>query len=79
MLESSTGSALCIALAMLENFTYPADIFPSSRFYHEDLSDPPVELCRSTDGVPSVRAFERLPEPNLDRLRELTVESVVLN
>ena len=40
---------------VLDNFTYPADIFPSSRFYREDLSDPPLELTSSTDGIPSVR------------------------
>jgi len=32
MLESATGAAACVALAMLDNFTYPADIFPSARF-----------------------------------------------
>ncbi len=33
MLESAVGARICVALAMLDNFTYPADIFPSSRFY----------------------------------------------
>jgi O-succinylbenzoate synthase len=78
MLESATGSALCVALAMLDNFTYPADIFPSSRFYHEDLSEPAVELMRSAVGIPSVRAPQTLPEPNATRLRKLTVQQVVL-
>ena len=32
---------------MLPNFTYPADIFPSSRFYRQDLADPPIELVRT--------------------------------
>jgi O-succinylbenzoate synthase len=77
MLESATGVALCIALAMLDNFTYPADIFPTSRFYHADLSDPPIELHRDANGVPAVRAFEQLPEPNPERLRKLTVQSAV--
>ncbi len=44
MLESSTGAGICTALAMLDNFTYPADIFPSSRFYTEDLAEEPLEL-----------------------------------
>ena len=78
MLESATGSAHCTALAILDNFTYPADIFPSSRFYHQDLSDPPLELCRSAEGLPSVAAFETLPEPVQSRLEELTVERVVI-
>eukprot|EP00913_Durusdinium_trenchii_P005695 g5313.t1 len=50
MLESSTGAALCTALAMLDNFSYPADIFPSARFYHDDMSSPPLELHRSAEG-----------------------------
>ena len=78
MLESATGSALCVALAMLDNFTYPADIFPSSRFYHQDLSEPAVELVQSAAGIPSVRAPEALPEPSPARLKALTVQQVVL-
>lgn len=78
MLESATGVGICMALAMLDNFVYPADIFPSSRFYHEDLSGPPIELERDANGIPSVRAFNQLPEPNLDRLRKLTVQSAVI-
>lgn len=78
MLESATGAAHCVALAMLDNFTYPADIFPSSRFYREDLSDPPLELVRSETGIPSVRAYDVLPSPVPDRLRKATIESVVL-
>jgi len=78
MLESATGAAICASLGMLENFTYPADIFPSSRFYHEDLSDPPLELHTSADGVPSIRACEQLPEPAPARLEKLTVQKAVV-
>jgi O-succinylbenzoate synthase len=78
MLESSTGAALCIALGMLENFSYPADIFPSSRFYHEDLSDSPIELQKTSAGIPCVRAFDELPQPNFDRLKRLTLEQADL-
>jgi O-succinylbenzoate synthase len=77
MLESATGAAHCVALAMLDNFTYPADIFPSSRFYREDLSEPPLVL-EKIDGVPSIRAHETLPEPAPRRLAELTVQRAVL-
>ena len=77
MLESSMGSSHCAALAMLDNFTYPADIFPSSRFYHEDLSDPPLELT-TIDGVPNVVACEQLPEPVTERLEKLTLDKAVL-
>jgi O-succinylbenzoate synthase len=78
MLESATGAAQCAALAMLDNFTYPADIFPTSRFYHEDLSHPPIELHKSAAGVPSVSAFDRLPEPAPGRLAKRTVQKAVL-
>jgi O-succinylbenzoate synthase len=78
MLESATGAAQCAALAMLDHFTYPADIFPSRRFYAEDLSDPPLELHRSADGVPSVRALDKLPEPVPARLARWTVEQCVI-
>lgn len=78
MLESATGSAFCTALAMLDNFTYPADIFPSSRFYTEDLAAPPLELHRGADGVPSVRAPNTLPSPREDRLDKLTIERAVV-
>ena len=78
MLESATGAAFCISLAMLDNFTYPADIFPSSRFYQQDLSEPAIELSRSAEGVPSVRAPETLPKPNPARLNKLTLQHAVL-
>lgn len=78
MLESATGASFCVALAMLENFTYPADVFPSSRFYHEDLSAPPIELHRLPDGTPGVRALETLPAPVPARLEKRTVQRAVL-
>jgi O-succinylbenzoate synthase len=74
MLESAVGAAHCVALAMLPNFQYPADIFPSARFYRQDLADEPLELIRTADGVPGVRPFARLPEPDAGRLAKLTVQ-----
>ncbi|HVX12540.1 MAG TPA: o-succinylbenzoate synthase [Pirellulales bacterium] len=56
MLESAIGSRICVALAMLDNFTYPADIFPSSRFYHADLGRPVLELAHDSAGRPQVVA-----------------------
>lgn len=78
MLESACGSAHCTALAMLDNFTYAPDIFPSARFYVEDLSDPPLEL-ESIDGLPGVRAPLELPEPNPQRLKKLTLQHAVIS
>lgn len=78
MLESALGAGLCGSLAMLDNFTYPADIFPSGRFYHEDLCDPPLELVTLADGTPGIRASSCLPEPNFQRLEKLCVQKAVL-
>ena len=58
MLESAVGTRANIALAMLDNFTYPADLFPSNRFYKQDLSRPPVELTPGDDGAPQMCASE---------------------
>lgn len=76
MLESAVGVGQCISLAMLDHFTYPADIFPSSRYYVQDLADPPIVL-ESASGVPSVRAGVA-PEPDMDRLRRMTVRSQII-
>ncbi|MHC4884615.1 MAG: o-succinylbenzoate synthase [Planctomycetota bacterium] len=45
MLESAVGGHHCLALATLENIHYPSDIFPSERFYQQDLSTPSLGLC----------------------------------
>jgi O-succinylbenzoate synthase len=58
MLESAVGSRLCVALAMLDNFTYPADIFPSERFYGDDLGRPELKLTPGPDGPPHVAASD---------------------
>lgn len=79
MLESAVGASLCVALAMLDNFTYPADVFPSSRFYHEDLADAPLELHRNAEGVPSVRALDELPQPHPERLEQNCIQRAVVS
>ncbi len=77
MLESAVGVAHCLALATLPNFTYPADIFPSSRFYVHDLGEPAIVL-----GGPSQVQANAGPGigtvPNPQRLAEQTVEKVVI-
>jgi O-succinylbenzoate synthase len=78
MLESAIGSSHCVALSMLPNFTYPADIFPTSRFYHEDLADEPLELIRTALGQPGVTPFTRLPEPHPQRLEKMTVQRATI-
>jgi len=77
MLESAVGAAQCVSLAMLDNFTYPADIFPSARYYAADLADQPIVLT-DHHGVPSVKASQLMPEPHAERLRKMTVQSIVI-
>jgi len=55
MLESAVGASICVALATKDNFKYPADIFPSSRFYVRDLAQPAIVLERDSAGHPCVR------------------------
>lgn len=78
MLESALGQAASLALATLPNFTYPADIFPSSRFYPTDLSEPVMELA----GPARIEA-RRVPglghEPDPVRLARMTVRKAVLD
>jgi O-succinylbenzoate synthase len=78
MLESGTGAAICASLAMLDNFTYPADIFPSTRFYHEDLSEQPLELTSLPDGTPAVEACAEIPWPDSRRLERLCLQRAVV-
>ena len=79
MLESACGSGFSTALAMLNNNTYPADIFPSAKFYVEDLSDPPVELTRDESGAPAVRVSDQLAEPVESRLEKRLIEKAILS
>jgi O-succinylbenzoate synthase len=78
MLESATGASHCLALASLSNFVYPGDIFPSERFYAEDLSDPPLVLARDKDNCPAIRVPETLSEPVPARLERLTKQHATL-
>ena len=70
MLESAVGAAIGVELATLENFTYPADLFPSAAYYTQDLADPPLEF----DGKNTFMPFEGpLPVPNPERLKKQTL------
>ncbi len=69
MLESAVGGSICIEVATLSNFTYPGDLFPSSRFYVQDLSAPPLEL---TDRLTFQPFTEGLPAPDPERLARQT-------
>jgi O-succinylbenzoate synthase len=73
MLESAIGGAICAELATLPNFTYPADIFPSSYFYRNDLGKPEIVLAgRGTVATSRVPGIAQEPDPDL--LKQWTVD-----
>jgi o-succinylbenzoate synthase len=77
MLECSVGAMHCVALATLPNFTYPNDIFPTDRFWAEDLGDPPIVHS----GPSQISASEEPgcgAEPNAERLARCTLEHAAL-
>ena len=53
MLESGIGMGVLIELATLPNFGYPGDLFPSERFYAQDLTEPPLRLNKDCTFAPS--------------------------
>ena len=65
MLESGVGAGICAALAALPGFTYPADVFPSVRFYTDDITEPWVEqdanCCVVLPETPGV-GYDPVPE-----------------
>jgi len=77
MLESAVGQAHSMALATLPNIKYPADIFPTSRFYREDLAEPAVELSGPSQmrvsGEPGIGC-----EPRPQMLERLLVAKAVV-
>jgi O-succinylbenzoate synthase len=77
MLESAVGQAHNIAFATLPNIKYPSDIFPSSRFYAEDLGQPCLELSGPSEMTappgPGIGC-----EPNAARLERFAVEHVLV-
>jgi len=50
MLESAVGSAFSVALGLLPNVHYPADIFPTDRHYTRDLATPEVRFVTGAEG-----------------------------
>ena len=76
MLESAVGSSICVELATLDNFSYPGDLFPSSRFYVTDLSEPFLELTENKTFKPFGLD---LPTPNPDRLNKCTLNKAIID
>jgi O-succinylbenzoate synthase len=72
MLESGIGRAHNIAMSTLEGFTLPGDVSASSRYWEEDIIDPPVTV--SANGT--ITAPDRAGigfEINQSRIEKLTV------
>eukprot|EP01048_Picozoa_sp_COSAG05_P018119 COSAG05_NODE_2591_length_2863_cov_2.560781_2_plen_185_part_00 len=79
MLESAVGAQFCKALAALDNCSYPADIFPSAKFYRQDLSAPDILVWSRTKPdaskvtVTSATTTPHVTKPIPSMLRRCTV------
>lgn len=69
MLETGIGRAANVALAALPGFTLPGDTSASSRFYHEDITEPFVMHDGYLD-LPEGPGIGRIP--NVDFLESIT-------
>lgn len=78
MLESGIGRAHNIAMSTLEGFTLPGDVSASSRYWDEDIIDPPVTVSPSgTITAPEGPGIGF--EVNVDRIEKLTVRKEVIS
>jgi len=78
MLESSIGQGISIELATLDNIKYPSDIFPSSKFYTDDLGYPDIKL--QDKGKIDVSKVPGIPyEPKKQMLAKVTVERAIIS
>jgi O-succinylbenzoate synthase len=71
MLETGVGRATNLGLASLPNFTLPGDTSASSRYFHEDLTEP-FEM--SSDGMMEV---PKGPGIGVEPLTEVLVERTI--
>jgi O-succinylbenzoate synthase len=77
MLESGVGRAHNIAMATLAGFTLPGDVSASSRYWAEDIIDPPVTIS----GQGTIVASEKPGlgfELNMARIDSLTVRKEMI-
>jgi O-succinylbenzoate synthase len=78
MLETGIGRSHNIALSSLSNFSLPGDVSASSRYWTEDIIEPPVTVSAKGEiTVPTTigRGFE----VQRDRIESLTVRRQTLN
>jgi len=76
MFESAIGKADCVALASLPNFTLPADIAPSDRYFIRDLISPFIVLEDGQIKVPTAPGIGFDVDENF--LQEATVGDVLV-
>jgi o-succinylbenzoate synthase len=77
MLESGIGRGQNIAMSTLSNFVLPGDVSASSRYWHEDIIVPEVEVTsHGTIMVPEGKGIGY--EPRMDRIDSLTRNEEVL-
>jgi len=77
MLESSIGASICASLATLPGFTYPADIFPTGKFYTRDAGG--VEVRVDAGYVLDLKGLWPVAsDPNIECIDEMTVAKTVL-
>lgn len=77
MLESALGQAPSLAMATLPNVKYPSDVFPSDRFYVEDLAEPDLVLAGpSIARAPTTPGLGWRPKPKM--LKDLTLQEASL-
>ena len=74
---SRPSAAGCLALATLPNIRYPSDIFPTDRFYREDLGEPAMQHSAPGQFCPSMKPGVGV-EPNPKALQRMTLEHAVL-
>jgi len=75
MLETGIGRAANLALAALPGFTLPGDTSASSRYYHQDITDP-FEMVDGQLSVPTGSGIG--VEPHLGFLDSITTWSTTL-
>jgi O-succinylbenzoate synthase len=78
MLEAGIGRAHNIAMATLAGFTLPGDVSASSRYWQEDIIDPPVTVSAAgTIAAPDKPGIGF--EVNLARVESLTVRKELIS
>jgi len=78
MLESAVGEAIAIHFATLPNISLPSDIFPSSRFYKDDITANPLEMSSSATFSPESVSCSDF-EPDGHKLGKYTIQAKTIS